>query len=321
MHSRADCLTFVYMNQAEGFRVHSNCIACGAANLRSIAGYERHHLGRCGSCGLTFVLRIPEAHELEAFYSRYSYGSDPWISPITIRRYEALLDRFEAYRKTGRIFDTGCGAGHFLAVARRRGWEVYGNEFSPAAVRLCSDKGIAMIQGALTAPEAFPEGVASMQELAGSFDVVTSFEVIEHINNPNEDLQAMRALLRPGGATYITTPNFNALSRFWLKADYNVIGYPEHLTYYTRKSLRAALHRNGFCSTHVVTDGISFTRIAKSRKPSSSHKIGGANAPDEQFRAKTETHWFWKAVKRVANTLFKVTGTGSNLKAFAERRN
>lgn len=320
MHSRAVCLTFVCMNRAQGYREHTSCIACGSNELRSINGYERHHLARCKTCGLVFIDRIPEADELAGFYSQYAYSSDPWISPITIRRYEDLLDRFEPYRQTGRIFDTGCGAGHFLAVARKRGWEVFGNEFSPAAVRLCRDKGITMIQGALTAPEQLPEGVRSMESLAGTFDVVTSFEVIEHINNPNSDLQAMRALLRTGGATYITTPNFNALSRFWLKADYNVIGYPEHLTYYTQATLKDALLRNGFTKPRVWTDGISFTRIAKSRQPQSHVKIGAAAAPDEQLRAKTETHWFWKRVKQFANAVFRLTGTGANLKAFAERR-
>lgn len=319
MYSLDDYLTFVGMNQAEGYLIHPKCIACGSKRMHPIVGYERHHLGKCASCGLVFVLRIPEKQELETFYSRYSYSKDPWISPITIKRYEALLDRFEPYRKTGRIFDTGCGAGHFLAVARRRGWEVYGNEFSPAAVRLCNAKGITMIQGALTAPEQLPDGLSSMASLAGTFDVVTSFEVIEHIHNPNEDLQAMRTLLRKGGVTYITTPNFNALSRYWLKADYNVIGYPEHLTYYTRATLKMALQRNGFAQPKVWSDGISLTRIAKSRNPKQAVKIGGAEAPDEQLRARTESHWFWKTVKQLANGIFRITGTGANLKAFAER--
>ncbi len=283
----------------------------------NLKGYERHELGQCASCSLTFILRIPENEELAAFYSKYSYSQDPWISPITIKRYHELLDSMEPYRSSNRIIDVGCGAGHFLSVAQKRGWEVYGSEFSPAAIKLCEHKGITMLRGPIHSPVATPEGWG---ELLGTFDVVTSFEVLEHINNPNEDLEAMHRLLRSGGLFYATTPNFNALSRYQLKGDYNVICYPEHLTYYTRRSLHSVLIRNGFRKLKLVTEGISITRIKKSRNASMELKVGDKNAPDERIREKTEHHWFWRLVKRIVNALFRFTGTGVTLKARYEKK-
>lgn len=291
---------------------HEACISCGSASLLSLKGYERHELGRCTNCGLTFILRIPEAHELAAFYSKYSYSQDPWISPITIKRYHEILDTMEPYRSSNRIIDVGCGAGHFLSVAQKRGWEVYGSEFSPAAIKLCEQKGVTMIRGPIHSPEVTPQGWDAM---IGTFDIVTSFEVLEHINNPNEDLKAIHRLLRSGGLFYATTPNFNALSRFQLKDKYNVIGYPEHLTYYTRGSLHGVLTQNGLQKLKMVTEGISITRIRKSKNASTELKVGGSNAPDERIREKTENHWFWRLVKRMVNTLFRFTGTGATLKA------
>lgn len=284
---------------------HVRCISCNSDNLRSKRGYERHALVHCGSCGLHFIEQIPTQEELTAFYAKYAYSKDPWISPITIKRYHTLLDEFEPYRKTNKLLDVGCGAGHFLNVAKERGWEVHGTEYSPAAIALCEAKGIEMKSGALN-PADFD---------LSSFDVITSFEVLEHINNPQEDTGSIEKLLRPGGMHYLTTPNFNALSRFWLKADYNVIGYPEHLAYYSRASLKKLMKSFDLSTKRCVTEGISISRIRKS-KGDATFKLNSEAAPDENLRAKTETNPFWKGVKRLANTVFRVTGTGVTLKGY-----
>ncbi len=271
-----------------------------------------HFLARCGKCQFTFVQRIPTSDELEAFYSKYAYSSDPWISPITIQRYNELLDSFEPYRKNNRLIDVGCGAGHFLALALTRGWEVFGSEFSPAALELCRNKGIIMLEGSISNPSSQPDG---FDLLRGSFDVVTSFEVIEHINNPQDDLQAIVKLLRPGGLHYCTTPNFNAVGRIWLKADYNVIGYPEHLSYYTANTLHRLFVQHKLQRHSMITEGISITRIKKSRGVDQTIKIGAANAPDEKLRERTETQFFWRFLKRLINLIFRLTRTGATLKA------
>ncbi len=49
------------------------------------------------------------------------------------------------------------------------------------------------------------------------FDVITSFEVLEHINNPVEEIKIFHKLLRLGGLVYLTTPNFNSISRYYFK--------------------------------------------------------------------------------------------------------
>ena len=100
-------------------------------------------------------------------------------------------------------------------------------------MEICSKKGIYMKKGVLN-----PKDYNSQE-----FDVITSFEVIEHINNPREELQNFYKILRKGGMVYCTTPNFNSLLRYRLKEKYNVICYPEHLSYYTPKTLKYVLKR------------------------------------------------------------------------------
>ena len=298
------------------FEKHVCCIACGGGSLRPLKGYEEQYLVCCRSCGVVFPERIPTQQELSDFYATYSYSSDPWIPPLTLKRYHALLDDFERFRSSGRLLDTGCGAGHFLAVARERGWEVYGNEFSPAAVAICEAKGISMVRGSLIHPDKIPPG---FEALEGTFDVVTSFEVIEHVNTPVRDLERLHGLLRTGGVLYLTTPNYNALARRWLGVRYNVLNYPEHLCHFTRKSLDRTARKAGFVCLYSRSGGISFSRIAGSRDPSAEVRIGAKDAPDERMRQRTEYHWFWRRVKRLANRAFQVSGLGAGLKALYQK--
>jgi 2-polyprenyl-3-methyl-5-hydroxy-6-metoxy-1,4-benzoquinol methylase len=169
--------------------------------------FSRHGLMQCRHCRFVFMGRIPSVEELKTYYSQYSYSGERvhFISRHTLKSYNQLLDEWKPYRKTNRLLDSGCGLGWFLSVARERGWEVYGTEFSQAAVSICSEKGIHMKEGALS--------VSMFEE--NYFDVITSFEVMEHLNNPHVELRAISRLLRPGGLFYCTTPNFNSAMRYY----------------------------------------------------------------------------------------------------------
>ena len=184
---------------------HENCILCGSHPLHKIKGYEQHHLIKCNACKFVFCEPIPSIDELEEHYK--GYGRNDYLSPITIKRYNQILDSFEPYRKTNKLIDVGCGIGYFLEVAKKRGWEVYGTEFTNEAIQICSEKGIKMKKGILDPENYMPE----------EFDIITSFEVIEHINNPIYELNSFHKLLRKGGLVYVTTPNFNSLLRYRLK--------------------------------------------------------------------------------------------------------
>ncbi len=179
--------------------IHYNCLICQSTRLKPLDRYKETHLIECVDCGFVFVQKIPSAQELLDYYD--GYGRNDYLSPITIKRYNELLDSMEEYRKTNRILDVGCGIGYFLVVAKERGWEVYGTEYTDKALEICRGKGIRMQQGELD-PSHF-----EME----SFDIITSSEVLEHINYPVEEISKFHSLLRPGGLFYLKTPNFNSL--------------------------------------------------------------------------------------------------------------
>jgi 2-polyprenyl-3-methyl-5-hydroxy-6-metoxy-1,4-benzoquinol methylase len=146
------------------------------------------------------------------------------------------------------------------------------------------------------------------------FDIISSFEVIEHIDNPNTELASISKLLRKGGLFYCTTPNFNSLMRYYLKADYNIIEYPEHLSYYTRNSLTRVARKNGLKLIKFQSTGISISRFKASIKSTESKIIKGN--PDEVLRENIEKRWYMSILKQLVNYILTLTNTGLALKGY-----
>ena len=309
---------------------HTACLVCNSTNIAPLAGYyNTKGLVKCKACSFVFMENIPTLEELDAHYSTYAYGGSAVLSPITIKSYQQLLDELEPYRNNGRILDVGCGRGWFLEEAKKRGWEVYGTEYSTRAIELCEEKGIAMKAGELD---------ASMFE-PGYFDVITSFEVIEHINNPHDKMALVAQFLRKGGLFYCTTPNFNSILRHYLKADYHVIDYPEHLSYYTRKTLNKVLCQHGFRVKRFRSTGISLTAIrrAKQKRQAAVQTAAPVPAPapaapepapktttpalsaDEALRRNIDKKAYLQLAKATANQLLTWTNWGATLKGYYEK--
>ncbi len=290
------------------YKQHTKCLISGDTNLQPMTGYEKHYLVKSHATGFVFCSRIPTEEELQVAYNQYT--REDYLSPVTKLRYNQLLDQLEKYRKTNKILDIGCGVGNFLEVAKSRGWEVFGTEYTDKAIDVCSKKGINMHQGKLIS-EWFDEG---------GFDIITSFEVIEHINNPIEEVTLIHHLLRSGGLFYFTTPNFNALERLILKDKYNIISYPEHLSYYTTKTIHYLLSQHQFKRKRLTTTGFSFTRVKTSIELAKDQKVTEAyvssSSTDERWRVKIESNFLLKAGKFLFNQMLNLFGIGNTLKGW-----
>jgi 2-polyprenyl-3-methyl-5-hydroxy-6-metoxy-1,4-benzoquinol methylase len=284
-------------------KLHSSCIGCFHPSLADISGYKKAGLCECKSCGLVFSKKIPTKKELEEHYDKYERND--FLSPITIKRYQELLDEFEKYRKTGNLLDVGCGIGYFLEQAKIRGWKVYGTEFTDEAINICQNKEINMHKGVLTT-----------SNYVEKFDVITSFEVLEHINNPMEEIGNFSALIRPGGLLYCTTPNFNSLSRRLLQQSWNNIVYPEHLTYFTVKTLSKLLSINSIFPIKKLTTGISISRY-KSSKGIDNQQGVSVNSDDELLRTKMDKQFIFRVVKTLLNIILTWFSLGDTIKIYA----
>lgn len=281
---------------------HEHCLLCNHSDLRTMKRYAAHHLVQCGNCGFVFAGSIPGTDTLLRHYE--GYGRKNYLSPITVKRYEELLTIFERFRKNNRLLDVGCGIGYFLVVAKAKNWEVHGTEFTDDAIRICREKGLTVQQGMLQTGNYEPS----------SFDVITTFEVIEHINNPKEEVRKFHSLLRKGGIVYVTTPNFQSLSRLLLREKWNVIAYPEHLSYYTQATLTRLFTEAGFSLLNLRTTGMSITRLKTSLRLSGQSFIA-ATSDDERLRGTLESNRLLKMFKSMTNQLLSGFRIGDSIKA------
>ncbi len=280
--------------------IFDHCLICNNNGLKTLSTYHNAYLVKCKNCGFVFCNKIPSTEELIAHYN--TYPRNDTISPITIKRYGELLETFEPFKKTGNILDVGCGNGHFLSEAKKRGWKVFGTEYTDTAMEICRKKDITMFQGKLN-----PKDFGDLQ-----FDVITSFEVLEHINNPQEEINNFNQLLREGGVVYLTTPNFDSLSRYWLKDKWSIIEYPEHLCYYNSVTLNNLFKNSGFEKSTIQTSGISLNRLQQSSNKKN-ETVAKSNA-DESLRNKTENNPMFALIKKAVNSMLTITKKGDTLK-------
>lgn len=274
------------------------CLLCNHNLLKDVYPNEHPYLVRCTNCEFVFFKKIPTLNELIKNYNNYPRHDS--ISPLTIKRYHEILSSFEKYRKTGKVIDVGCGNGHLLQQAKLFKWDVHGTEFTDNAVEYCIEKGIKMEKGVLN--------INNYE--ASSFDCVFFIEVIEHINNPIEEIRKFETLLRKGGVLYITTPNFISFSSRYLKSKWGSVEFPEHLCYYSPKTLNKLLVEHGFKKVSLKTTGVGISSI----KPKS--EISGSIAQhNDVIRQKTEKNLILSTAKYIVNFGLNIFRLGDTIKA------
>ncbi|MEN9799545.1 MAG: hypothetical protein RL653_3242 [Pseudomonadota bacterium] len=176
---------------------------------------------------------------------------------------EALLSRHVEQRLPGRggslrLLDVGCGTGYLLEALRRFG-EVEGLETSPDARAIARRR---MGEGLVLHERPLPEGLPA----GARYDVVTAFDVLEHLEDPGPALHAIRASLRPGGFFLCTVPAFPVL---WSAHD----ELHHHFRRYRAKVLREQLEEAGFTvqwMSHFNTwlfPGVAAVRLAQRLLP------------------------------------------------------
>ena len=286
-------------------KMHAGCPLCDGTRKTPHPDYTEHHLVRCSNCGFYYAELEPSNEELAKYYSNYPMPEQ--LSPITAQRYHEWLRSFEPYRRNGRLLDMGCGAGMFLQRALAAGWEAYGTEYPTDVVERCKSKGLKMHQGPVST-HPWPKE---------HFDVIVTIEVIEHVPFPFADLRVLVELLRPGGVLYITTPNFNSISKWLLGKTWDVVCYPEHLSLFTPRTMHRTLTSLGLEKVHLRTTGISFHRINIAKgKPT---QVNGVDS-DEEMRRKIETKWYLKGAKAMINGLLNFSKRGDTIKVLYRKK-
>ncbi len=167
---------------------------------------------------------------MDAVYLKQMYELEDsyWWFVARRRLVRSLIGRY-AGSSPLKILDAGAGTGALMSSLTDLG-EVWGCDVSPEALAFCRQRGIGNLVQCSVERLDFPDN---------AFDVLTSCDVIEHVEDDNQALREFHRVLRPGGVAVLTVP---ALRCLWSPHD-EVLS---HLRRYHRKPLRRMLRAAGF---------------------------------------------------------------------------
>lgn len=238
--------------QVERHKV-SSCNLCGKNNYKAFCPENGRGLVQCENCGLVFVAEQADPQELYALYGETyfqnaesgevgytNYIADEGNIRQTARKRFAHIERFA---QKGRMIDIGCAMGFFVDEASKRGWQVEGLDISQFATEYVTKNfGHKSHNGSLL----------EVDLPTGAYDLVTMWDVIEHVPDPQAYLKRVAELLKTGGVVELATPDVGSLPAQITGKQW--IGYKlsdEHVYYFAVKTLSAMLEKAGFEVVHV----------------------------------------------------------------------
>jgi SAM-dependent methyltransferase len=238
--------------------------ATGRTHIDGTTNYT--HYG-CDSCTVEFwwPLKNPGA---EWYSKNVTYGArnhDPvWTATWNHKKTISMLSEHR-----GKVLDVGCGIGNFLEHAKKNGWECAGIDIDPDAVDSARRKtGISDIEAADVVEYA-------RRHPDKKFDLITFFDVLEHVDNHNEFITSIKSLLKPDGYVAMSMP-YREHAMWLMKGDLP----PCHLTCWDRESLKRFLEKHGFEITYMRRGAAEiWTLVMKLRfKYGRSMSFGAVNA-------------------------------------------
>jgi SAM-dependent methyltransferase len=224
----------------------TTCIVCGGRPELWCRKLERD-VFRCGGCGHITVpagmmrdARGASIYESDETIFSVDGNADYYFDNTNTEAARGKLSFVEAYSPAGgRLLDVGASFGHFLSEARTR-FQAAGIEVSPSAVEW--------------AKRTFDVDVAvgSIYELRdrasdeGAYDVVTCWDVLEHLEDPVSAVDRLFRSLAPGGRLFLSTPDAGALIARVMGPKWHYLDPVQHLNLFSRANLVRLLTSRGF---------------------------------------------------------------------------
>lgn len=228
----------------------SKCPYCQSSNYQYLYStydiFENHYeLVDCKTCSAVFLTPNPsEALLAKAYDDSYYGGSEE------DEKFEGFVEKgLQFFRKrrakhvasiinnTGNVLDIGCGNGQFLKQVSAFGdIQIYGTEMPGSSARRASKlENIHLHVGELSS-EIFSE----------SFDLISLFHVFEHLLNPQQYLDTIDEVLKPGAYLLLSFPNIDSWQARFFKSNWLHLDPPRHLFFFKTKTFKALMDERGY---------------------------------------------------------------------------
>jgi len=263
-----------------------NCIICKGNKFKKVYNLEKisnkpYKVIKCSNCNMISIYPIPSKNFITKYYNDPLYHNSTYFRKMTTNfkgSSEAelfskglnLIEKF--YPKNGKILDVGCSSGVFLNMAKNHGWETTGIDISKDFVNYARKNFELDIRLGYLEDFSFKEN---------SFDVVTLWDLIEHLREPVKLLNEVYRILRSEGILLIVTPDQDSLIkkatdlsyklsfRKW-KTPVSVVYDLHHLYYFSKRNIIKLLRKIGFKTIYLNKEETILDRIIG---PESDHWI------------------------------------------------
>lgn len=250
---------------------------------------EKYTLLRCPVCSLVWLKHPPAPREM---HLHYTDAYDRLISQAghnSPGRWRARNAALAPHKQSGAILDLGCSSGAFLQTLHGKGWDLHGIEMSAESAKEAELNSRAKV---------FIGDILDAQFPSASFDVITCFDVFEHLYEPRRVMERVSEWLKPGGIFYILVPNIDSAEGRVFGTYWHGLELPRHLFHYSPASLKflaelVGLHELSLETRRNPAVGTSLRYVWEDVV----RKVGAHPTP---VVYRTEPNLPWRAARKVA---------------------
>jgi 2-polyprenyl-3-methyl-5-hydroxy-6-metoxy-1,4-benzoquinol methylase len=232
------------------------CSLCRHDETKPLLVKQGFSIVKCSHCDFVYVNPRVENEQLGNIY-KHHYFKNKDYGYIGYRQEKRLrIKNFERWLKDAAQFipdnnnkplnalDIGCAAGYCLDAMKAKGWMAEGIELDEEMVIDLNKAGHIVSQCLL---ENF--------EREEKFQIITLFDVIEHIPNIDIAFKKLNELIDVDGIVIMVTPNYNSLQRKLFKKRWFQYKPIEHIQYFTKQSLTVFAERNNLKMVYCTNCG------------------------------------------------------------------
>ncbi len=216
------------------------CTVCGNKDHNKFhVKYQKEKFAvvTCDVCNLHF---IPPYYRKQIQYTQYKNADvtaavragNNWIK---VQRHKLRFKFIQKFIKSGKLFDLGAGWGHFMLAGKELGYDVYGVEISEQPYLYCVND--------LKLPVDHID-FFEMDE-SKQFDIITMWDVLEHIDKADEFLAKCNKLTKPGGYLVLQVPQIDSYFAKRHKDNWKMMGL-DHVNYFGKDTIARILASNGY---------------------------------------------------------------------------
>lgn len=229
------------------------CPVCGSTQLEKafdaidyFSSGEAFPVSECSHCGFRFTNNVPDEEHIGKYYDSPEYISHSDTKKgITNKLYHFFRKRMLRRKvnivarhisgKPVRLLDVGCGTGYFIQAAQQKGWKVSGIEKDEKARQSASLRSGVDVKD--------NNALWSMEQ--SSYDVITLWHVLEHLEKLNETISKINEILSPKGTVVIALPNCSSYDAHFYKEQWAAYDIPRHLWHFTPVTVEKILAKHG----------------------------------------------------------------------------